>query len=1308
MLLASLHFKEISEYHKFIKFELISTGILSDMTRIFKGKFMTAIFLLPFCLLVSKAFAQNETNLSSPAIIPPSPNAASLGKYGEIPVSLYTGVPNISITLWNIKVDNFTLPVSLSYHASGVRVEQNASWVGLGWSLNAGGVITRSVRGRPDGLSATLTPIPAPLIDPSSLHTTCEYWEACRFIYRARNREATIDTEPDVFFFNFGGISGKFVFDRDGKPHTIPYQNIKIEGGPVTGSALTNSPFEITIADGTKFSFHAVEFTDSKSISYPYYEWESSSYHDNSGDPDFFNSSWYLTEIKTTNGKKITFEYVDEDSKIRSGVSQELRYNLGVADGANQDMRPNSFGTLSQISGKRLSKITHPGGSIDFVANKVREDLAYQNTAPKALEKIVIKDAKQHSNKVFMLTTDYFYSTDAVQDNETKRLKLLSLTELSDDESLKKPSYKFTYEGTTLPNKFSTSQDHWGYYNGKQNNDKYNHPTLIPFVRANSSGSVRIRFITDTNNGFDCQDCPLFKCSDFENIRCREIQGAYNSFVFKGADRNPDFNFMKAGVLTSIQYPTGGETKFDYEPHDYLLDNFVTKTGSFGFDALASFGDNSNPPTITTAEKIFKLSDYIPANSMDMNSTLNFRLSMNFNLDGNNNKCFKCGQPTTYLEDITTGERLIESKGFSGFTLGPTMNEGVDRGLVTIDRQLNSPDIYITGTNFLYLNHTYRIYASTPLCDDSDREQFEDCPENLKLPRMEAFISCSVSYKTSEIEKYNGVIGGLRIRNISTFNKTADNSPIIKKYSYSLPNEPLKSSGQIIDWPNYVDKQTYEATANNDLSPAIYTYIGGGENSFVLTSGSKYELGQTNGSYVGYSNVKESLCKGEDCLESIGWTDYTYSNSSDFSDFNSQVFGFSFFGNLGDTCPPESANRLVHWDLRWITKSEVAKSLNYFPYPPKNSMDWKRGLLQKMAVYSTSGALLKQIKYFHNDVNMGINRKVITALKLSSLPCSYTSVYGVRPLVDCSKNNTYFGRYDYICAWNYLNKEETTEIDANGNSTVSTIEYVYDNPLHAQVTRTINSTSEINKKLITEYKYPADFSSLDADAAINDMKSITRFMHSPIIQKSVIEEKGSDQKVISSQITRYAYFTGENNTSNILPKEVAALETKEPLNINEFPPYKPKDGYDGNKFKKRLTYDQYDLEGNLLQFHKDNDVNIVYIYGYNGVYPIAEIKNADLATVNSALNQIGLSQIYIYSLSDGISIREKMELLRTNLLMKDASISYYTYLSNVGMASSTDSNGITTYYQYDEFGRLEYIKDQNQRIVKNYVYHYKD
>lgn len=68
-----------------------------------------------------------------------------MGKYADHPVNNYTGTPKIDIALFNIKRGRINLPISLSYHGSGVRVDEIASRSGMGWVLNAGGVITRTV-----------------------------------------------------------------------------------------------------------------------------------------------------------------------------------------------------------------------------------------------------------------------------------------------------------------------------------------------------------------------------------------------------------------------------------------------------------------------------------------------------------------------------------------------------------------------------------------------------------------------------------------------------------------------------------------------------------------------------------------------------------------------------------------------------------------------------------------------------------------------------------------------------------------------------------------------------------------------------------------------------------------------------------------------------------------------------------------------------------------------------------------------------------------------------------------------------------
>ena len=79
-----------------------------------------------------------------------SPEAAAFMKYGIESVNEYTGTANISVPLYTIKCKDIEIPLVLNYNASGIKVEQEASWVGLGWDLTIGGCINYVCAGAKD------------------------------------------------------------------------------------------------------------------------------------------------------------------------------------------------------------------------------------------------------------------------------------------------------------------------------------------------------------------------------------------------------------------------------------------------------------------------------------------------------------------------------------------------------------------------------------------------------------------------------------------------------------------------------------------------------------------------------------------------------------------------------------------------------------------------------------------------------------------------------------------------------------------------------------------------------------------------------------------------------------------------------------------------------------------------------------------------------------------------------------------------------------------------------------------------------
>ena len=112
--------------------------------------------ILLFLFQINIAFSQPQTKTDNSdytrlnEVLPPSPNAASLGKFGGVNFGLSSGAMSHTIPLANLNSTNLNIPISISYNTHGFKVDEIATRVGTSWTLNAGGVITRVVRGDVD------------------------------------------------------------------------------------------------------------------------------------------------------------------------------------------------------------------------------------------------------------------------------------------------------------------------------------------------------------------------------------------------------------------------------------------------------------------------------------------------------------------------------------------------------------------------------------------------------------------------------------------------------------------------------------------------------------------------------------------------------------------------------------------------------------------------------------------------------------------------------------------------------------------------------------------------------------------------------------------------------------------------------------------------------------------------------------------------------------------------------------------------------------------------------------------------------
>ncbi|MCF0070783.1 SGNH/GDSL hydrolase family protein [Dyadobacter sp. CY261] len=283
------------------------------------------IYLSIFLLLWVGSGSISLAQFQRPDVSLPSPNAASLGLYGEVPVSLYTGMPNVTIPLYTLQEGKINVPITLSYHASGVRVNQHPGWVGSNWNLNAGGAITRKMKGILDefndkGVSGYY-----------HSHGVLNQlnWETPE--YTKQIVAAATDTDPDEFNFNFMGISGSFYQNAKGDWVARSNSKIKITVDPnfmdvpnslqatcdgsvgvlISTTTTGNNPktfgkFTLTTVDGTRYVFGGT--TDA--IEYSTSFFNGPGFAQNYKVKDIWvANTWYLTQIITPQGQQVTFNY---------------------------------------------------------------------------------------------------------------------------------------------------------------------------------------------------------------------------------------------------------------------------------------------------------------------------------------------------------------------------------------------------------------------------------------------------------------------------------------------------------------------------------------------------------------------------------------------------------------------------------------------------------------------------------------------------------------------------------------------------------------------------------------------------------------------------------------------------------------------------------------------------------------------------------------------------------------------------------------------------------------------------------------
>lgn len=144
--------------------------------------------------------------------------------------------------------------------------------------------------------------------------------------------------------------------------------------------------------------------------------------------------------------------------------------------------------------------------------------------------------------------------------------------------------------------------------------------------------------------------------------------------------------------------------------------------------------------------------------------------------------------------------------------------------------------------------------------------------------------------------------------------------------------------------------------------------------------------------------------------------------------------------------------------------------------------------------------------------------------------------------------------------------------------------------------------------------------------------------------------------------------------------------------------------------RTEVTYDKYDANGNILQYTGLDGIPVSCVWSYNNEYVVAEFKNMPYSEAFAIMNlHLGIDITKQNNLTEDIA--KKLRTLPVSSSIPDkVQVTTYTYKPLVGMTSTTAPNGITTYYNYDSFGRLQeiYILENNiKKLIKEYQYNYK-
>ena len=1156
--------------------------------------------------------AQSETpGQFTSQVIPMAPNAASVSKFVDVPVSYYTGTPQISIPIYEAKAGSLSVPISINYHASGHRVDEVASWVGLGWSLDAGGTISRSIRGLADEspygffVKGYLMENPGSDCDDTNLLP-------CNFLMNASVNNL-FDSEPDSYFLNLPGGGGvKFTFDYSGNVVMQNYQQTKITWN------RTDQQWMVVTADGVQYLFGK---------SGKYGERDLVTVSPEEGASTTSISSWHLSEmISPDKVDTIFFEYANGSDISGEDLTQQIYYQRDVSGFAGNpyllycndlplaNLNPGS----TTIKQKALSKVIFSQGSVDFNAS-----LASRKDVPgdRSLASINVKKRDGSLFKYFTLYQEFFGN----EVDENYRLKLRKITEFAADGQSLQP-YQFEYdEVLSLPKKGSYQQDHWGFYN-------------------NNTASILVPKQIDKGDG---------------------------TFIYfsQGANRETDSARTKALMLNKITYPTGGYDVFDYEAHDIAAvgnqtaTEFYTEVHNYSAKSSSSHNNESITATLVVG---------VPTSAM---------LSVGGGCKG---LCGWAGSPGAENCEKASASVNFINHAFGGFQTGWGCLESSKVLRVTLN----------PGTYDIELHSEY-------LAPEVHSNSYLD---------ITLYKQREVSFQTPPN------VGGVRIKRISRYDGLSS-TPKVTRYQYTtLKDGQAVTSGVLVRKPSYYFKHTGLGQVGDGLT-VLCPYDAG-------ASAPRISLG--DGTHIGYREVKVLHGnQGEN-----GFEIYKYTTAADFPDTGGDKF---------PNPPPDTRDNrrgLMKEHVVYDKYSNpVSQTINTYVQHTDNFYTYAKGLKIGMTLPRKNDRILSDYKwqyyYFWQEWQhpSTITERVYSSTHDGTFVETVTTNYYDRPAnhVQLTREER---KLDGGTTLKTLYKYPADYLAGGAGVTNINALYsahIYAMPVEVQKWRTNNNVSRMISGSITDvepsYFKPSKIYSFDSDTPVTtlDNETVTGNQYTSLLSDSKYKLRAEmsyqNGRVVSqfkNSDVRKSYVWGLKNSVPVME-----VVNADPASVayTSFEDTGSEGGWVFN-FTNNVASNKTGNKSHLLSGYPvsrwtlNSATSYVVSYWAKGGTP-SIVGGAGVQSNNDAVSAgadgwhyfeksiSGVNNIAISAAEPNVYIDE------LRLFPKGALVTTYTYDALNGMTSKTDQNNNTTYFEYDNFGRMSLTRDKDRNITKMYTYHYK-